>query len=156
MKAKIIGLSILGVVVATVAYLIVFAGPIDVSTPMEEDPFADWNRSGPFAINKFEYYVGENVFIVGQGLKPHETGNMVFVMPNGTSKYITIQFSGADKPGFNQYFKPDISKSRKICSINDLAGEWTVEFQGVNYPPIKFRILNQTMPTETAVFQQVC
>ncbi|MFY9300769.1 MAG: hypothetical protein WAO91_06235 [Candidatus Nitrosotenuis sp.] len=157
MRAKIIGLSILGAVVVAVVSAIVFVGPIDVSTPKQEvEKFENWNRSGPFAINKYEYRVGENVFIAVGGLQPTDAGNIVFVMPNGTTKYITIPFDGNEKSGFNQYFKPAISKGRGICSVDDLVGNWTVVFTKTEYPPIRFRILNDTIPTEIGLFQRVC
>ncbi len=157
MKAKIVGLSLAGAVIAAVVAAIVFVGPVDVSTPKQEvSDFKDWNRSGPFAINKVEYIIGENVFIAVDGLRPSDIGNIVFVMPNGTTKYITIPFNGMEKSGFNQYFKPSISKGRGICSVNDLTGEWKILFTQTEYVPLKFTILNETMPTEIGVFERVC
>ncbi len=157
MKAKIVGLSILGIVVAAVTAAIVFVGPVDVSIPEQEvDEFESWNRSGPFAINKKEYKVGENIFMAVGPLQTTDAGNIVFVMPNGTTQYISIPFNGAMKSDFNQYFKPSISKGRHICSIDDLVGEWIVVFTKTEYEPIKFRILNETIPTEVAIFAQVC
>ena len=156
MKAKIIGLTIVAVIVASIMLVIVFVGPIDVSTPKKDDEFKDWNRSGPFAINKLEYRIGDNVFFAVNGLSPNDTGNAIFVLPNGTTKYISIPFDGAQKSGFNQYFKPSISKARSICSVNDIIGEWMIIFQGTEYEPLKFRILNDTIPTEIGNFQQVC
>ena len=158
MRAKIIGLSLVGAVIAAVVAAIVFVGPIDVSKPQKEvvDEFKNWNRSGPFAINKKEYRIGDNVFIAVGPLQPTDAGNIVFVLPNGTTKYISIPFNGTEKSGFNQYFKPSVSKARHICSVNDLAGEWTVVFTKTEYEPLKFRILNETIPTEVGIFQRVC
>lgn len=156
MKAKIIGVSIVGIVIIAVIVAIVFVGPIDVVEPKVENEFKDWNRSGPFAINKFEYMIGDNVFIAVNGLQPTDIGNLIFVMPNGTTKYITIPFDGSNKTGFNQYFKPSISKARGICSIDDLIGEWTVVFQQTEYQPLKFRIINETVPGEVGLFQRIC
>jgi hypothetical protein len=157
MKAKIIGISIASVVVAALVAAIIFVGPIDVAKPQEkEDPFEGWNRSGPFAINKAEYKLGENIFVVGASLGPNDVGNMVFVMPNQTTQYISIPFDGSDKTDFNQYFKPAISKARKICSVDDLVGEWTVVLSGTNYKPISFELLNETLKGDEALFQRVC
>ena len=100
--------------------------------------------------------IGENVFLAVGGLTTSDVGSAVFVLPNGTTKYISIQFDGAQKSGFNQYFKPSISKARSICSITDIVGEWTIIFQGTEYQPLKFRILNETIPSEIGNFQQVC
>lgn len=156
MKARIIGAGIAASIIISMIITIVFVGPIDVSTPKTEDEFKEWNRSGPFAINKFEYKMGENIFITVDGLTPDDIGNVIFVLPNGTTKYISIPFDGTQKPGFNQYFKPSVSKARHICSINDIVGEWTVMFTGTKYQPLKFIMLNDTLPTEIGNFQRVC
>jgi hypothetical protein len=156
LKAKIIGLTIIIVVITSITLAIAFVGPIDISTPKKEDEFKNWNRSGPFAINKFEYRVGDNIFLAVNGLTPNDIGSATFVLPNGTTKYISIPFDGTQKSGFNQYFKPSISKARSICTINDIVGEWTIIFQGTEYDPLKFRILNETIPSEIGNFQQVC
>ena len=136
--------------------IIIFVNPIDVSPPEKEDPFKNWNRSGPFAINKFSYKIGDSIFIVSDGLTRYDAGKMVFVLPNGTTKYIEIPFNGEEKSGFNQYFKPALSKARGICSTDDLIGEWTIIFQGTEYKNIKFDILNETIPSETGIFARVC
>ncbi|WP_268541907.1 hypothetical protein [Candidatus Nitrosotenuis cloacae] len=156
MKAKIVGISIVVAIVAALITTIVFVDPIDVSPPSPKDEYEGWNRSGAFAINKFEYKVGENIFIVANNLKPDDIGNVVFVMPNGTTKYIVIPFDGMEKSGFNQYFKPSLSKNKKICDTNDLIGEWTAVFQGTNYKPIKFNILNETLQGEESIFSRIC
>lgn len=156
MKTKIVGASIAAAIVIAVIVVIVFVGPIDVSAPKKEDQFKTWNTSGPFHINKFEYIMGENVFISAEGLKYDEVGNMVFLMPNNTKKYIVIPFNGTQKPDFNQYFKPSLSKSRNICSIDDLVGQWTIILQGTSYDPIKFTMKNETLPTEAGTFSKVC
>ncbi|MEM2785810.1 MAG: hypothetical protein QXW37_09185 [Candidatus Nitrosotenuis sp.] len=157
MKAKIIGISLIGVISVAVIAAILFVGPIDVARPKEQvDEFKNWNRSGPFAINKHEYKLGENIFIAINNLQPGDIGSMVFLMPNATRTYISIPFDATAKPGFNQYFKPSISKARNICSVDDLVGEWTVVFKGTNYSPLKFRIINQTIPGDETLFQRVC
>ena len=80
----------------------------------------------------------------------------MFVLPNGTTKYMVIPFDGTEKSGFNQYFKPSLSKGRGICSVNDIIGEWTVVFQGTNYKSIKFTIRNETIPSEIGIFEKIC
>ncbi|MEW6044707.1 MAG: hypothetical protein AB1608_10635 [Thermoproteota archaeon] len=157
MKAKIIGISLASIITVAVISAILFVGPIDVGRPKEKvDDFENWNRSGPFAINKHEYKLGENIFIVIDNLQSNDIGSMIFVMPNGTTPYISIPFDATAKPGFNQYFKPAISKVRHICSTEDLVGEWTVVFRGTDYTPLKFRIINQTITGEETLFQRVC
>lgn len=156
LKAKIIGLAIIAVVIISILLAIVFVGPIDVSPPKKDDEFKNWHRSGPFAINKSEYRIGDNIFLAVSDLTPSDIGNIIFILPNGTTKYISIPFDGTQKSGFNQYFKPAISKARSICSANDLVGEWTIVFQGTEYETLKFRILNETIPSEIGNFQRVC
>jgi hypothetical protein len=155
MKAKIIGASIAGVVAVAVAVAIFFVGPVEVSPPKAGD-FEGWNRSGPFAIDNFEYKIGDSIFIAVGGLQPTDIGDIVFVMPNGTTRYISIPFDGSEKTDFNQYFKPSISKVRKICSINDLIGEWTITFPPTSYSPIKFKIINETIPSQATYFERLC
>lgn len=156
MKAKIIGISIAGIIAAVLIAALAFVEPIDVSPPSPKDEYEGWNKSGPFAISSFEYKIGENIFIAANNLKPDDVGNMVFVMPNGTTKYIVIPFNGMEKSGFNQYFKPSLSKSKKICDTNDLVGEWSATFQGTNYKPIKFNIMNETLQGEESIFSRIC
>lgn len=156
MNGKLIGLGLIAALVIAVIMVIVFVNPIDVAPPKKEDEFKNWYRSGPFAINKKEYMIGENVFLTVGGLTTSDVGSVVIVLPNGTTKYISIQFDGAQKSGFNQYFKPSISKSRNICSTDDIIGDWTIIFQGTTYEPLKFKILNDTIPEEQGNFQRVC
>jgi len=156
LNGKIIGLGLIAVLIIAVVMIIVFVNPIDVAPPKKEDEFKNWHRSGPFAINKKEYMIGENVFLAVGGLTTSDVGSAVFVLPNGTTKYISIQFDGAQKSGFNQYFKPSISKSRSICSTDDIIGDWTVIFQGTQYEPLKFKILNETVSGEQGNFQRIC
>ena len=156
MNGKIIGLGLIAALIITVVMIIVFVNPIDVAPPKKENEFKNWHRSGPFAINKQEYRIGENIFLAVDGLMPTDVGSAVFVLPNGTTKYISIQFDGAQKSGFNQYFKPSISKARNICSTDDIIGDWLIIFQGTQYQPLKFRILNDTIPTEQGNFQRIC
>ena len=119
----------------------------------------EWMTSGPFQIDRKEYALGENVFLRINGLEVTEKGQVAFLRPmNSThySVYITIPFDGA-KPSLNQYFTPDLSKSKRICSIEDIAGEWTVVFQGTNYENIKFTVSNKIIvPGEEQRYEPVC
>ena len=62
------------------------------------------NVSGPVAINKFQYKIGENVFMVVSNLKPTDAGTLVIVDPKG-SVYDSFHFNGTMKTGFHYYFK---------------------------------------------------
>lgn len=156
MNKKLIGLGLIAALAVSLIATIAFVIPMEVTTPKKESKFKDWNRSGPFAINEHEYELGQVIFIAVEGLTEMDVGNAVFLLPNGTTKYIVIPFDGTQKSGFNQYFKPSISKTRNICSTDDIIGEWTVVFQGTQYDPLRFRILNYTVPEEQGNFQRVC
>jgi len=156
LNKKLIGLGLIAALAVSLIATIAFVGPMEVTTPKKESEFKDWNRSGPFAINEHEYELGQVIFIAVEGLTEMDVGNAVFLLPNGTTKYIVIPFDGTQKSGFNQYFKPSISKNRNICSTDDLIGEWTVVFQETQYDPLRFRILNYTVPEEQGNFQRVC
>lgn len=157
-KARMIGIGIVAIVAVALVIAVAFVGPIEITKPQEKEknPYEGWNTSGPFNINKFEYELGSNIFISIDGLKSTDVGSMSFILPNGTTTYISIPFDGSVKTAFNQYFKPSISKARHVCSVDDLVGEWTVKFQGTDYRPIKFKILNKTLSGEESYFDRVC
>jgi len=156
LKAKIIGIGLVLVLVASVTAAIIFVKPIDLTPQKKENDFKDWNRSGPFAINKKEYKIGENIFFVADGLAPGDSGNIVFHFPNVTRVYFPLPFDGEKKSSFNYYFKPALSKAKHICSTDELIGEWTIFFEGTQYKPLKFRILNETDPSQIGSFKRIC
>ena len=99
------------------------------------------NISGPFAINKFQYKIGENVFMVVSNLKPSDAGRVVIVDPKG-SVYDNFPFNGTMKTSFHYYFKPNTQIGLKLCTPMDLVGKWRMVFQGVPYSPLKFNVTN--------------
>ena len=119
----------------------------------------EWITSGPFQIDRSEYALGENIFIRINELEPTEKGQIAFLRPtNDThySVYLTMTFDG-DKPSFNQYFTPDLSKVKGVCSIADIAGEWTVVFRGTDYENIKFTVSDKMMvPGQEERYEPVC
>ncbi|EPA05173.1 hypothetical protein [Candidatus Nitrosarchaeum limnium] len=60
--------------------------------------------------------------------------------------YLTIPFDGAAKSAFNYYLEPQISKTRGICSVDDLTGKWVMVFRGTNYPNLNFEITKDVVP----------
>ena len=131
----------------------------DQETNYEGTREREWITSGPFQIDRSEYALGENIFIRINELDPTEKGQIAFLRPmNAThySVYITIPFDGTN-PSFNQYFTPDLSKLRGICSIEDIAGEWTVVFRGTDYENIKFTVSDKIfVPGEESRYKSVC
>ena len=118
---------------------------------------SEWLTSGPFQINRSEYAIGEKIFLRIGGLMGNEKGQIAFMRPlNDThySVYMTIPFDGMKKDIFNYYVEPQISKTKKICSIDDIMGRWAVVFRGTDYPNLYFEITDDVVP-ETNI-EPVC
>ena len=137
----------------------------------EEEIEVQWRHSGPFAIEKYEYYLGEKIFLTVQGIPKDVSGEVIFFRPviipnvvgsdgisrdmNAEKKYIGIKFDGAKKPNFNSYFEPRLSEWKGICSRDDLVGEWKVVFEGTQYADIDFKIINQTSSWDERTFETI-
>jgi len=109
----------------------------------------EWITSGPFQIDRSEYAIGEKIFIRIGGLELDAKGQIAVMRPlNVThySVYLTIPFDGAQKSGFNYYVEPSISNNKKICSVDDLIGKWSLVFRGTNYPNLYFNITERVVP----------
>jgi len=109
----------------------------------------DWQTSGPFQVDRTEYAIGESVFIRIGELEVNEKGQIAVMRPlNAThySVYITIPFDGSDKPTANTYFNAQISKTRGICSVDDMIGKWSLVFRGTNYPNLYFNFTEIILP----------
>lgn len=109
----------------------------------------EWITSGPFQIDRSKYAIGEKIFVVLGGLNPDEKGQIAVMRPlNAThyTVYLTIPFDGAAKSAFNYYLEPQISKTRGICSVDDLTGKWVMVFRGTNYPNLNFEITKDVVP----------
>ena len=125
----------------------------DVQKPSEENK-SHWIVSGPFAIDKPKYKLGENVFISVHGLKPNEAGSIIIVRPDG-ARWDAIPFNGTLKSDFNYYFTPDTSAAKKIFKPEDLVGTWSVVFQGLTYEPLSFEIVNEYIPGGEAEIRSI-
>ena len=109
----------------------------------------EWITSGPFQIDRSEYTIGEKIFIRIGGLQFEEIGQIAVMRPlNAThySVYLTIPFDETQKSAFNYYLEPQISKTRGLCSIDDITGKWALVFRGTNYPNINFEITEKVVP----------
>ncbi len=109
----------------------------------------EWITSGPFQIDRSQYAIGEKIFIVIGGLDIKEKGQIAVMRPlNDThySVYLTIPFDGATKPVFNYYLNPQMSKTRGICSVDDITGKWVMVFRGTDYPNLNFEITKDVVP----------
>jgi hypothetical protein len=131
----------------------------NLETDYDASRAREWITSGPFQIDRSEYALGENIFLrIGQ-LETTEKGQAAFLRPLNDTHYlvyITIPFDGQKSPS-NQYFTPDISKIKGVCSIDDIAGEWTVVFRGTDYENIKFTVSDKIfVPGNESRFESVC
>ena len=150
-------------IIIPIIIVIIIAGALITFTPNEEASKnkieEEWIKSGPFSIDKIEYNLGEKIFIVVNGLKEEDKGKVIFFRPlNNTawSDYITMDFDGRNKVQFNLYFEPKLSKLKKTCSANDLAGTWVVKFIGTEYSDITFEMTNQSSSWDKRTFDPVC
>ena len=153
-KVKVI-ISIIIIIIIAVA-LIVFTSNEETS---KNEINEIWVKSGPFEIDKRQYNVGEKIFLTTRDLSPEDKGMVKFLRPlNDThhTTHIKIPFDGKDKEQFNYYFEPRLFGLRGICSMNDIAGNWIVEFTGTQYQDINFEILNQTSSWDDRVFEPIC
>jgi hypothetical protein len=109
----------------------------------------EWQTSGPFQIDRTKYALGEKIFLRIGGLQFQEKGQVAVMRPlNDThySVYLTIPFDGANKDAFNYYLDPQLSKTRGLCSVDDVLGKWALVFRGTDYPNLNFEIVNKTLP----------
>jgi hypothetical protein len=109
----------------------------------------EWQTSGPFQVDRTQYALGEKIFLRIGGLQFQEKGQVAVMRPlNDThySVYLTIPFDGANKDAFNYYLDPQLSKTRGLCSVDDVLGKWALVFRGTDYPNLNFEIVNKTLP----------
>ena len=133
---------------------IIIAGFVSMP-PTDNDNARNWNSSGPFSIDKQQYLLGENIFLITTALQPNEKGEVQFIRPSGDI-YRTIPFDGQMRTDFNQYFTPFPSAALKVCSSDDLVGNWFVKFEGTNYESIEFEIKNEYLQGEEYKFINDC
>jgi len=108
-----------------------------------------WIVSGPFSINKNQYKLGENIFMIVSGLQPTDIGTIDVVDPKG-GIFTSIPFNGTMKSSFKQFFKPDTERKLALCNATDLVGHWNIIFKGVSYKSIPFEIVNDWIPGSQA------
>ena len=118
----------------------------------------EWVASGPFKIDRSEYQLGEKIFVNIDELSMDEKGKVIFLRPvNNThySIYHIMPFDGQVQRS-NYYLTPDLSVSKKICSAEQLIGNWEVEFTGVEYPGLKFKVTEEIIPGNEKRYEPVC
>lgn len=131
-----------GAIIAAIIITAISASAIYLYTHQQKAKDFPWEISGPFKIDKSQYKLGENVFMVVTGLSPSDAGKIVVYDPNG-GVFTQSPFNGTMKSDFNYYFKPNTVKTEKLCTPQDLVGNWTIVFQGSKYKPLKFQVINE-------------
>jgi hypothetical protein len=139
--------------------IIILAGVISTAIYLYNEQKASvekyqWIISGPFAINKNQYKLGENIFMVVSNLKPTDVGQIVITDPKGDT-YSSIPFNGTMKSSFKQFFKPNTQRGLALCNPTDLVGQWNIIFEGVSYKSIPFKIVNEWIEGSQSEVQPV-
>ena len=168
--------SIIAIIVVIGIIGIVIGGAIELNSEKEREGVPWREASGPFQIEKYEYYLGEKIFFNAVNIPTDAVGEIIFLRPeldksnqkikelegipeeliSKKVKYIGIEFNGENKQNFNRFFEPRFSEWNGICSRDDLVGEWLIIFLGTQYEKISFIVLNQTMPGDTRLFEPIC
>ena len=118
----------------------------------------EWINSGPFFIDRSEYWLGEKTFINIEQVDENTRGEMIFAkVINSTHDkiYKRIIFDGSKKQN-NFYLAIYPNAFKKICTTDDLVGEWEIIFTGTNFEKLKFQIKDQIIPGMEDKFEPVC
>jgi hypothetical protein len=141
----------LGKIIALIVIAGIIAGGVYFYYQQKESETHQWKwiTSGPFSINKNQYKLGENIFMIVSGLQPNDVGTIDVVDPKGGT-FTSIPFNGTMKSSFKQFFKPDTERKLALCNATDLVGHWNIIFKGVSYKSIPFEIVNDWIPGSQA------
>jgi len=118
----------------------------------------EWINSGPFFIDRSEYWLGEKIFINIDQVDENTKGSMIFSKPyNNThfKNYKEINFDGSKKQN-NFYLAIYPNQFKKMCTTDDLIGEWEIIFKGTNFEKLKFRVLDKIIPGMEDKYEPVC
>ena len=118
----------------------------------------EWISSGPFKIDRSQYYLGEKLFVNIDEIDYNTKGKMMFSkILNDTHdyRYKTLTFDGS-KYQQNYYFGFTLNSERGLCDKDKLVGNWKVTFEGINIEIIKFKVLDIIMPGYERQYEPVC
>ena len=167
--------NIIGIIIGIAIAGIAIGGAIEFNEEKEREGVPWREGSGPFQIEKYEYYLGEKIFINAVNIPADTAGEIIFFRPapdvvdklpkkyegipeeliSKKVKHIGIKFDGEIKQNFNKYFEPRFNEWKGVCSTGDLAGEWVMTFSGTQYEPIHFTVLSETMPGDARTFESL-
>ena len=117
-----------------------------------------WISSGPFKIDRSQYYLGEKVFVNMEQIDENTKGKMVFskiINDTHDYQYKTLRFDGS-KYQQNYYFGFTLNEVRGLCEKDKLVGNWKVTFEGTDNEIIKFKVLDIVMPGYEKQYEPVC
>ena len=124
----------------------------EIKNSNSEQPYypkeREWISSGPFKIDRSEYHLGEKIFINIDQIDKNTKGKMVFSkMINSTHGwvYVSFPFDGL-KPQNNFYFTPDLQEFVGICNVDQIIGDWKVQFVGTQYSNLEFKVISGMVP----------
>ena len=123
-------------------------------TPKERE----WIQSGPFKIDRSEYWLGEKIFVNIDEIDEKTKGEMVFAKHiNSTHmfEYKKIKFDGS-KPQQNFYLGFNLNSARGICTTDKLIGEWDVIFRGTDFTNLEFKVLDKIVPGMEDIYKPKC
>ena len=133
-----------------------------INNDNSENPYVpkerEWIESGPFLLDRSEYWIGEKMFININHLDEKIKGEMVFAKYiNSTHmyEYKKIPFDGSN-PQQNFYLALTLNKARGICTPDIFIGDWELIFRGTNYESIKFEVLDEFIPGQQDNYKPVC
>ena len=159
MKKSKIGIIVVGIIIIT-GIIILISNQESISENVTDDKVTDQvNAVGNFQINKIQYNIGEKIFLDMDYIQSDDKGKILFLRPiNDTHRtaVITIPFDGERKDSFRYYYEPQLDESKGICSMEDLAGKWSIVFLETKYKNIEFEIKNQISDWDERTFKPVC
>ena len=98
-------------------------------------------------ITKDKYLLGENVFVVLKDIRTTDKGEVLFITPGGTI-FEKLTFDGEVKTTYKKYFRPQLLRALDLCEKDNLVGEWTVMFRGVEQSVLHFEIVDAILPNQ--------
>ena len=88
---------------------------------------------GDFRIDKTQYNIGEKIFLDMDYIGSDDKGTVHILRPlNDTHRitYMTIPFNGENKDSFSYYFEAKLDEKKRVCSMDDIDGIWSIVFDG--------------------------
>ena len=110
--------------------MIVFYEEID--TYVDDNDDSKWIHSGPFSIDRTEYFLGHKIFLIAEGIDENDKGSIILtkIDDDGSQKiWKELNFDGSKKSEFNIYFSPVLSEIKNVCTVEELIGNYKIIFE---------------------------